>query len=51
MKTRPFIFMGICEQPRVSNVIKIRDLPPEMRSGMEPRPYAKRGFVGSGFHP
>jgi len=30
---------------------KIRDLDPEMRSGMEPRPYAKGGFVGSGFHP
>jgi len=23
------------------NVIKIRDLAPEIRSGMEPRPYAK----------
>jgi len=34
-----------------SSVIMIWDLAPEMRSGMEPRPYAKRGFVGSGFHP
>ena len=33
------------------NVNKIRDLDPEMRSGMEPRPYAKCRIVGSGFHP